>query len=123
VARELAAYHANLAAGTPSAQPRDSARLQDGAGAPAPSEQELSEFLAKATASNDHKALGDYFLTLAKRYTDEADGHVGMANAYRGTRLAPVAVHCDRLVMLSRDAAKEARAAAAMHKELSGTKR
>jgi len=42
------------------------------------------------------------------------------AQAYRGTRIAQAAVHCDRLVTLSRDSAKEATAAAAMHKDLAG---
>jgi hypothetical protein len=46
-----------------------------------------------------------------------------MAAAYLGTRLAPAAVHCDRLVTLARDAAKEAETAAAMHKELAAAKR
>ena len=43
-----------------------------------------------------------------------------MAQAYRRTRIAQAAVHCDRLVALSRDSAKEATEAAAMHKELAG---
>jgi hypothetical protein len=41
-----------------------------------------------------------------------------MAQAYRGTRIAQAAVHCDRLVTLSQDEAKEAAAAADMHKQL-----
>jgi hypothetical protein len=41
-----------------------------------------------------------------------------MAQAYRGTRIAQAAVHCDRLVTLSRDEAKEANAAGEMHKQL-----
>ena len=63
---------------------------------------------AKAGTPADHRALEEYFLTLAKRYTAEANEHVAMAQAYRGTRIAQAAVHCDRLVGLSRDAAKEA---------------
>ena len=43
-----------------------------------------------------------------------------MAQAYRGTRIAQAAVHHDRLVTLSRDTAKEANAAAAMHRQLAG---
>ncbi len=46
-----------------------------------------------------------------------------MANAYRGTRIAQAAVHCDRLVTLSRDEAKEATEAAAMHKQLANIAR
>ena len=44
-------------------------------------------------------------------------------NTYRGTRIAQAAVHCDVLVRLSRDAAKEATAAAEMHKQLAGVGR
>ena len=43
-----------------------------------------------------------------------------MASAYRGTRLAPAAVHCDRLVTLAREAAKEARTAAAQERIIEG---
>ena len=71
----------------------------------------------------DHRALEEYFLTLAKRYAADADEHVAMAGAYRGTRIAQSAVHCDRLVDLSREAAKEATKAAGMHKELAGVAR
>jgi hypothetical protein len=73
---------------------------------------------AKASTPADHRALEEYFLTLAKRYAAEANEHITMANTYRGTRLAQAAVHCDRLVKLSRDEAKEATEAAAMHKQL-----
>jgi hypothetical protein len=46
-----------------------------------------------------------------------------MAQAYRGTRITQAAAHCDRLVTLSRDSAKEATAAAEMHKQLAGVAR
>jgi hypothetical protein len=42
------------------------------------------------------------------------------ADTYRGTKIAQAAVHCDNLVRLSGDAAKEATAAAEMHKQLAG---
>jgi hypothetical protein len=45
------------------------------------------------------------------------------ANTYRGTRIAQAAVHCDQLVKLSRDEAKEATEAAAMHKQLASVAR
>ena len=78
---------------------------------------------AKASTPADHRALEEYFLTAAKRYTADANEHATMAAAYRGTKIASAAVHCDRLVTLSRDAAKEANAAAARHKELAGIAR
>ena len=71
---------------------------------------------AKARTPADHLALEEYFLTLAKRYTADANEHAAVAQSYRGTKIAQAAAHSDRLVALSRDSAKEATAAAAMHK-------
>jgi hypothetical protein len=121
--RELAAHHKKLAAGALSIAPHDSAGFQGGAGAPPPTKQDLNALAAKANTAADHRALEEYFLTAAKRYTTDADEHVAMAQAYRGTKIAPAAAHCDRMVMLSRDAAKEANAAATMHKDLAGIAR
>ena len=121
--RELAAHHEGLAAGKASAVPRGAARFEAGAGATAPNAEELTALVAKASLPADHLALQEYFLTLAKRYAADASDHVAMAQAYRGTRIAQAAVHCDRLVTLSKDSAREATAAAAMHKELAGVAR
>ena len=119
--RELAGHHERLAAGLPSAAPRGAARFQAGAGAPPPSEAELGALAARAHTAADHHALEEYFVTAAKRYLTEANEHIAMAQAYRGTRITQAAAHCDRLVALARDSAKEATAAAATHKELAGT--
>jgi hypothetical protein len=78
---------------------------------------------AKASTPADHRALEEYFLTLAKRYTAQASEHATTASTYRGTKVAQAAVHCDNLVRMSRDAAKEATEAAAMHKQLAGVAR
>ena len=121
--RELAAYHTKLASGTPATPPRDGARFRAGAGAPEPTEKELNALAAKASTPAEHRGLEEYFRTLAKRYTAEANEHVALAQAYRGTRIAQAAVHHDRLAGLSRDAAKEATAAAEMHKQLAGVGR
>ena len=121
--RELAAYHAKMASGTPATPPRDAARFQGGAGAPEPTEKELIALAAKANTPAEHRGLEEYFVTLAKRYTAEANEHVALAQTYRGTRIAQAAVHHDRLAGLSRDAAKEATVAADMHKQLAGVGR
>ena len=121
--RELAAYHQELASGSPATPPKDGARFPGGAGAPAPTEKELNALAAKASTPAEHRALEEYFLTLAKRYTSDANEHVTLAQTYRGTRIAQAAVHHDRLAGLSRDAAKEATAAAEMHKGLAGVAR
>ena len=121
--RELAAYHATLAGGGAAVPPRDGARFQAGDGAPAPNDRELKALAAQASSPTQHRALEEYFLTLAMRYSAEATEHAALANAYRGTRLAQAAGHHDRLAALLRDEAKEATDAAAMHKSLSGAGR
>jgi hypothetical protein len=121
--RELATYHQKLASGATATPPAGGARFEGGAGAPVPSEQELNAMAAKASSPADHRALEEYFLTLAKRYTADATQHATTASTYRGTKIAQAAVHCDNVVRLSRDAAKEATAAAEIHKQLAGVAR
>jgi hypothetical protein len=121
--RELASYHDKLAAGTPATPPQGGARFQGGAGAPEPSEKELNALAAKAGTPAEHRALEEYFLTLAKRYTAEANEHVTLAQTYRGTRIAQAAVIHDRLAGIARDSAKEATTAADMHKQLANVAR
>jgi len=121
--RDLATYHQKLASGATATPPAAGARFEGGAGAPAPTDQELNALAAKASTPADHRGLEEYFLTLAKRYTADANAHVATANTYRGTRIAQAAAHCDRLATLSRESAKEATAAAEMHKQLAGVAR
>jgi hypothetical protein len=121
--RELVSYHDKLAAGAPATPPRDGVRFQGGAGAPEPTEKELNALAAKASTPAEHRGLEEYFVTLAKRYTADANEHTTLAQTYRGTRIAQAAVHHDRLAGLSRDAAKEATAAAEMHKQLANVTR
>ena len=121
--RELVAYHDKLAAGSPATAPPGATRFQAGAGAPEPTEKELNALAAKASTPAEHRALEEYFLTLAKRYTAEASEHVTLAQTYRGTRIAQAAVHHDRLAGVARDAAKEATAAAEMHEGLAAVAR
>ena len=121
--RELAAYHEKLAAGAPATPPRDGARFQGGAGAPEPTEKELNALAAKAGTPAEHHALEEYFLTLAKRYTTAADEHVTLAATFRGTKIAQASAIHDHLARLARDSAKEATAAAEMHKQLANVAR
>jgi ABC-type branched-subunit amino acid transport system substrate-binding protein len=121
--RELAAYHQKRAAGAVASVPKGAAPFQAGTGAPEPSDDELSALAARASTPADHHALEEYFQTAAKRYREAVNEHSSMAQAYRGTRIAQAAVHCDRLVSLSRDEAKEATAAAEMHKQLAAAGR
>jgi hypothetical protein len=121
--RELAAHYDRRAAGVPSTPPAGSAGFEAGAGAPAPTQQELSALAAGAHLPAEHRALAEYFLTLEKRYTTEARDHAALAGIYRGTRLASAAISCDRLVKLSQQAATEARVSAAMHNQLAAAAR
>ena len=121
--RELAAYHEKRAAGAVAEVPKGAARFHAGGGAPEPADDELAALAGRASTPADHHALEEYFQTAAKRYREAVNEHTSMAQAYRGTRIAQAAVHCDRLVSLSRDEAKEATAAAEMHKQLAATGR
>jgi hypothetical protein len=121
--RELATYHQKLASGAAATPPTAGARFEGGAGASVPTDKELDALAAKASSPADHHALEEYFQTLAKRYTADANEHAATANTYRGTKIAQAAVHCDSLVRLSKAAAKEATDAASMHKQLAGVAR
>ena len=116
--RELVAYHEKLAAGAPATAPQKGARFQGGAAAPEPTEKELNALAAKAGTPAEHKVLEEYFLALSKRYTAEADEHAALSTALRGTpRIASSSAIHDRLARLARESAKEATAAADMHKQ------
>ncbi|MBM3819340.1 MAG: hypothetical protein FJW14_10050 [Acidimicrobiia bacterium] len=121
--RELAAHHTSLAAGQASTAPEGGRRFEEGAGAPDPTEAELTALAARASTPADHRALQEYFLTLAARYTAEANDHRGIAMSYRGTRIAQAADHCERVVANAVAAAKEATTAAAMHGQLAAAAR
>jgi hypothetical protein len=121
--RQLAVYHEGLAAGKASAAPRGADRFERGAGAPAATTEELTALAAKATTPGDHRALEEYFVTVAKQYGADANDHLAMAQAYRSVQVTQAAEHCDRLITLSRDEVKEAAKAASMHKQLAGAAR
>jgi hypothetical protein len=123
ILRDLAAHHEKLAAGAASNVPRGGDRFQAGAGAPEPTDAELAALAAKATTPADHRGLEEYFQAAARRYGADADTHAAMAQAYRGSRTAQAATHCDRLATLDRESAKEASELAAHHKQLAGAAR
>jgi hypothetical protein len=121
--RELATYHHDLAGGAAATPPARAARYQRGAGAQAPTDKELAELAAKASTPADHHALEEYFRTLAGRYEADAKEHASFAGGLRTTRLEQAAAIHSQLATLSRDAAKEANAAAEMHKQLASVAR
>jgi hypothetical protein len=117
--RELAAFHGQLATGAPATRPADSAHvghLERGAGAAdVLSTAQLQKLIADARTPADHGKIAEYFNSVAAKYTADADSHVAMASAYRGTKSAQAAAHCDRLAEQARTAAVEAKALAAEH--------
>lgn len=125
--RELATYHQKLAAGAAATPPTGGSRFEAGAGARVPTEKDLTALAAKANTPADHRSLEEYFQTLATRYAAEAKEYTAMAQAYRGLPRAGAAmnavVHFDNLANVARDSAKEATAAAEMHKQLAGIAR
>lgn len=119
--KEIAAYHAQLAAGSPAAVPKNAAPYQAGKAAPAPTEARMHELAMSARTPADHRALEEYYLTVASKNEAAAAEHGKMAQSYRAAPrrgTADPAVHCDRMIKLSQDAAKEARAAAMQHRQL-----
>ena len=123
VVRELAAHHQRLASGLPSVAPPNSATYEGGRGAPAPTRSELRALAAAARLPRDHRILEEYYLLLAAKHDAVRDQHVAMAQAYRGnagrrTGSGDPAVHCDRVIKQSRDAAADSRGRAHVHRQL-----
>jgi hypothetical protein len=119
--REMARYHEQRAGGAAGTVPKNAVKLHAGEGAPAPSAMDLHHLAMMAGAPADHRALAEYFMTLANNLGADADTHAAMAQAYRaGVRkgVGDPAVHCDRLAKLSREAAREASEAATLHGQL-----
>ena len=120
-ARELSKYHRDLADGKAVVVPRGASALQGGTGAPDPTADQLHHLAMMARTRADHLSLEEYFATLAKKNTAEAEAYVTMAKAYRaGVRKGAydAAVTYDHLARLARDAAKEATGAASLHRQL-----
>ena len=118
VVLELAAHHFSLADGFSSFVPLEAAPFENGLGAREPTAIDVKIFEARARTRADHLALEEYFLEAARKHTAVAEDHVAMGNAYRGSRIAQTATHCDRMIEEAREAAWTARAAATKHRGL-----
>ncbi len=116
--RELAAYQAQLGHGITSQTPANGTRFYTGEGATPPSATDVRTWVAEAKTSDEHRVLADYFTAVANRNAATEATHRLMANTYRGTKIESSAAHCDRLVRLSRDGAREARSAAALQNQM-----
>jgi hypothetical protein len=121
-AREMAIYHTDLAAGATPELPNGGAAFDAGKGAPAPTAKELTRLAAAARNPSDHRVLEEYFLTLAKQKTAEADHYKAMANSFRVSNSRQIAeyawLNCESLAKMARDAAKKATASAELQHQL-----
>ena len=88
-----------------------------------PTDKELSDLAAKAGTPADHRALMEYFQTTAKRHAAAASEYTRLEQTYRGTRIAAAGLNATHLARVSREAEKEASAAAKMHEDLAGLAR
>ena len=113
--KELAAYHSTLAGGATVTS--GLAVLEPATGRP--SDAELTRLAATAETAADHRALQNYFTSVATRDEREATDHAAYAKTWRGlTKVTAYQTRAgahDRTAEQLRAAAKEARAAAAMH--------
>ncbi|MEZ5292084.1 MAG: hypothetical protein R2745_13440 [Vicinamibacterales bacterium] len=126
--RELVAHHTKLATGQPSDPPNSAERFERGAGAPAPSDETLMRLAGEAETTSDHRALEDYFTSLAARYEQDTKRSTAFAASWRvsGSKnpsASGLAARWDRLAREQRASAVEARAAAALHKQQAATTR
>jgi len=121
--RDIAAFHKQLAAGAAATAPKNAAPYEAGKGAPAPTDKQLQALAAGAQTPADHRSLAEYYIGVANAQEAAANQHAAMAQAYRASSnrqgsASDPAIHCDRMVMLARAAAKEARAAEEQHRQL-----
>ena len=116
--RELAAHHTKLGAGVPSGVPNVGERS---AAAPSRSDQDLTRLAAETETAADHRALEEYFTTLAARYEQDAKKSATYAASWRSRvskdpSASGLAARWERLAQQQRASANDAHAAAALHK-------
>ena len=120
-ARDVAAYHLILSIrGTPRGL-AGSPAFEGGKGAPLPTPAELGELAAVASTPSAHRELAEYFLIVAGAETSNADAY---ARAARMTRVSgarnteATTARFEYLAGKARDAARRARLAAELHRQL-----
>ena len=119
--RELAAHHRKLGAGVPSEVPNVGKPFQRGSGAPAPSDQDLTRLAAATETAADHRALEEYFTSLATGYEQDAKQSATYATTWlsrvsKDPSASRLAARWERLAQQQRASASDAQAAAALHK-------
>ncbi|HEU5256331.1 MAG TPA: hypothetical protein VFU28_10085 [Vicinamibacterales bacterium] len=120
-ARDAAAYHLILSIrGTPRGLARSPA-FDGGKGAPLPTLAELDEFARTARTPTAHRELAEYFLIVARAETSNADEYARTARMKRvsGARnIEAAAAHFEHLASEAREAARQARLAVELHRQL-----
>ena len=124
--RELVAHHTKLATRQPSDSPNSAERFERSAGAPAPSDA-TDASAGEAKPTSDHRALADYFTSLAARYEQDTKKH-RLRRVVEGQRFEePQPSGLTRRWTdgpgSSARSAVEAGAAAALHKQQAATTR
>jgi hypothetical protein len=121
-ARAMANYHELLSIGSTPSVPPDRTRFDGGFGATIPTVAEVRRCVASARTAIDHRVLSEYFLTIEVRETALARGYHAQAESIRvsGQRRSSefAAMNWDRLATLAREEAKDASAAALLHRQL-----
>lgn len=84
--------------------------------------KQVQELVAFARSPADHIKLSKHFATEAALDKADAESHAAMAAGYRAStppgRRESLAVHCDHLVQLIRESARDARDLASYHEKL-----
>lgn len=121
--RELAVYHERVAAGVPAVAPEGAGRFHNGEGAPVPTDRDVRALAAMARTRADHRAMAEYYASVAGGHRAQADRYALRARMYRAVpndRLGGgnPALHFDRLTVVERNAARRADARALVHSQL-----
>jgi hypothetical protein len=120
-ARDVAAYHLILSIrGVPRGL-AGSPAFDGGKGAPMPTLDELDELATSARTPSAHRELAEYFLIVVRSETANAEAYArsGRMTRVSGARNAEAAaLRYEHLAATARDAAKRARVAAELHRQL-----
>ncbi len=87
--------------------------------------KQAQELVESAKTPADHMKLSKHFAAEAASYTADTNRHAAMAAGYRGNPrpgISSAAIHCDRLVQQTRDAATAARELSTYHEQLAAAK-
>jgi hypothetical protein len=120
-ARAVAAYHQVLSLRHTARRPAGGAAFDGGKGAPPPTAAEMDELVRAARTPPAHRELVEYFLTVARTETANAEAYTRTARQARvsGARNTEVtAARYEHLASTAREAARRAILAVELHRQL-----